>query len=330
MPSLTSRSSLKIALIADDITRECLAQECRILSVTPWNAAAVLKLWRPDLLFVESVWRGRWDQWRRKIAAYPGSENADLARIVTEARKARIPAVFWNREDGVHFERFIESARLFDHVFTVDENMEPLYRARLGEGAKIGVLMFAAQPRLHAPAAGEPLRRAAFVGSYGGSVHPARRAWQDMMTQAAQGVGLTVYDRNSDRRDADRRYPAHPWVDLRKGVAHAQTAAIYRSHALNLNVNTITDSRTAFSRRLVEILACGGYAVTNATPAARALFGEYCAVVDDADSAQALFDRVAREGLSPREREAARAGAAEVLARHTWSRRLDQILEAIS
>lgn len=320
----------KIALIADDVTRTCLSQECQVLSITPWNYAAVLTFRRPDLLFVESAWRGRWGSWRYRIASYPEfpeRTNRSLARVVAAARDAGIPAVFWNREDGVHFDRFIGSARLFDRVLTVDRTMVPRYRELLPAGARVDVMMFAAQPAFHFPTGEEPARRAAFVGSYSQHIHFARKAWQDKMFQAAEEIGLTVYDRNSDRRSGTYRYPARPWIEVRNAVPHTRTGDIYRSHAVNLNVNTITDSPTAFSRRLVEILASGGYMLTNSTQAVREHFQDFCAATDDVEEARSLFARIASEGLSRQQREQARAGADHVKAHHTWRHRLAQLME---
>jgi spore maturation protein CgeB len=330
MQAKPPHASLKLALITDNLTHECLAHECRVMSVTPWNWRAVFRFWKPDILFVESTWRGRWDAWRYRIASYPDvpeRNNRLLARVVQGARDAHIPAVFWNREDGVHFDRFIGSACLFDRVLTVDEAMIPRYREQLAPGARVDVMMFAAQPAIHAPADIEPERRAAFVGSYSRQVHPERRVWQDAMFDAAEAIGLAVYDRNSSRRPDHYRFPDHPWIEVRKAISHARTAEVYRTHAVNLNVNTIADSPTAFSRRLVEILASGGFALTNPTPAVTRLFADYCAVTDDAGEARELFARVAREGLSTREREQARAGVDYVRSHHSWRHRIDQIME---
>ena len=116
-----------------------------------------------------------------------------------------------------------------------------------------------------------------------------------------------------------------PWIEQRTAIAHHATADVYRRYAASLNINTIERSPTAFSRRLVEILASGGLAVTNPTCAVEQLFAEYCTVVRTHEEARALFARLAREGRSRREREMVRAGAAHVLGAHTWRHRLAQI-----
>ena len=71
---------LKVALIADELTRSCLAFECQVRDLTPLNAHWVLKFWKPDLLLVESAWEGRGNAWKYKIAAYPDRPDGGRAR----------------------------------------------------------------------------------------------------------------------------------------------------------------------------------------------------------------------------------------------------------
>jgi spore maturation protein CgeB len=284
-------------------------------------------------LLVESAWLGYGGRWRYKIAAYPETlsrNNLELKHLVKSARDRNIPTVFWNKEDGVHFDRFIDSASLFDVVLTVDENCIPRYRERLGPNVKLGVMPFAVQPAIHHPKAEAPhLRRACFVGSYSHHIHDRRRQWQDMMFGVAEPMGLRVYDRNSDRKAKHYRYPALPWMTVRKGVPYEKTADIYRKHMVSLNVNTIEDSPTMFSRRLIEIVACGGFAVTNPSPAVDRFFKDYVKVVRNAAECQELIKRVAKDGWSKQERERALAGADYVLKHHTWKHRLKQIAELV-
>jgi len=322
---------LTLGLVSDELTRTCLAHECRVLDLTPANCEDVLWRQRPDLVFVESAWAGTGNRWKYRVAAYPGHperNNADLARLVATARDLRIPTVFWNKEDGVHFERFIDSARLFDVILTVDSNCIPRYRAQVPAGVQVAPLPFAVQPALHHFTGIDPRREGAcFVGSYSQHIHDARRERQDMLLEtAAATLGLTVHDRNSDRRGAHYRYPEFPGLRVRPKVPHERTAAVYRSHLVSLNVNTIEDSETMFSRRLIEILACGGLAVTTPALAIEHLFKDFCHVVRSRDEAQALFERLAREGYLPRERDMMEAGARHVVRHHTYAQRLETIV----
>jgi spore maturation protein CgeB len=335
-------SRLNLALIADELTSACLEHVCTVRHLTPTNAHRVLAQQRPDLLFVESAWQGQRKAWKFGIAAYPdhpARNNADLARTVALARGMGIPTVFWNKEDDVHFDRFIASALLFDHIFTVDERCVPRYRAALetslgAEAAArvtVAPLMFAVEPSLHRPAEQTQQRQGScFVGSYGWHVHDLRRERQDMLLgAAARTLGLSIYDRNSDRKGGHYRYPDWPAMRVHDKVAHRRTCAVYQQHLVSLNINTVEGSATMFSRRLIEIIASGGLAVTTPSLAVDALFKDYCHVVAQADEATALFERIARDGYNARDREMMAAGAEHVLARHTYTQRIETVLAAV-
>lgn len=326
-------ANLKLALIADNLTRECLARECRVMSVMPWNYAAVFKFWKPDILFVESAWQGWRNTWKYKIAEYPDypkRNNLALQKVVSYAKDRGIPTIFWNKEDSVHFDRFIKSAALFDYIFTVDENAIPHYQAIIGPSIPVNTLMFAVQPALHSFSGFNfKFNRANFAGSYSRHIHERRRMWQYMLLETASSeMGLTVFNRNSGRKWSTYRYPDLSGMEIKPVVSYKKTAAIYKDYCVSLNVNTIEDSATMFSRRLIEILACGGIAVTSPAKSVDAMFKDYCHIVNSAEKARELFNRL-KYGPSPDDMERARAGAEYVLREHTWSNRLKQICEAV-
>jgi spore maturation protein CgeB len=325
-------ASLKVALVADEATRLALEHECRVAHVTPWHYRYVFKHWKPDLLLVESAWQGRWNSWKYGIAAYPdhaGRSNRRLRAMVSTAKELGIPCIFWSKEDGVHFERFSASASLFDAIFTVDENSVPRYRELVRANVPVNVLMFAVQPAIHHRNGVEAGTdgRGCFLGSYSRHIHPRRRERQEMLFQAANKTGLVVYDRNSNRLSRIYRYPKIQGLEVRRRVRHKKTAATYAAHRFALNVNTVDDSPTMFSRRLIEIMASGGLAVTTPALSVSKNFGDLCHVVDTVEEAQFLFDRL-HQGWTLQDREMVRGACDHVHQHHTWAHRLQQIADA--
>ena len=325
---------LSIALVADELTTACLSVQCKVLKVTPFNYKWVLSFQRPDILFVESAWSGHRGAWKFKIAAYPDrfrASNKKLRKVVAYARERGIPTVFWNKEDGVHFNRFIDSARLFEHIFTVDENCIVKYRAVVDANTTVNTLMFPVQTATHNfQGFNFKFHRANFVGSYSHRIHDRRREWQNLMFQACgeAGLGLTIFDRNSDRKSENYRYPGTMGLEICPAVPHEETAAIYNNYLVSLNVNTIEDSASMYSRRVVEVLACGGILITNPTPAIEKYFKEYCHYVHDHPQAVEMLRRF-KSGPSKDDLERAEAGARYVLAEHTWAHRLKDILTVL-
>ena len=327
-------NKLRVAVIADELTMACLSRECDAISLTPLNYWWVIRFWKPDLVFVESAWRGRWRSWAYKIATKPTAETLDtssLRRVVEFARDRGVPCIFWNKEDSVHFKRFCNSAALFDYVYTVDENCIGRYRRILPPGSFVGVLPFPIQTSVHNFQGHEFKHHSAnFVGSYSHHVHDRRREWQNLMFTACANAGmkLTVYDRNSRRFSSKYRFPENANIVVKPAVGHEETADIYRNYLVSLNVNTIEDSPSMYSRRLVEILACGGIALTNPTPAVEKYFKEYCHIVENLDHTTELLRRLSR-GPEQRDLDMARAGAEYVSRTHTWTQRLEEVCKVV-
>jgi len=174
---------------------------------------------------------------------------------------------------------------------------------------------------------------ACFTGSYYTRILTERRRYLDMIfaacTQAS--MPLNVFDRNHNRmsRHFEFRFPSHSHVVMHPSVSHRLTASVYKAYVASVNVNSVSDSSTMYSRRLLEILACGGIAVTNPSAAVTHHFKHYCHVVENADQAVELLGRL-RHGPSVEDKERAAAGAAYVRDHHTWAHRLRLMADVVN
>lgn len=328
---------IKIALISDELTFTSLKsmKDVEVVPITLKNAKRVFHFFRPFLFIVESAWFGHQEAWRYQIASYPGypERNNDNLRIVVElARYYNIPTVFWNKEDGAHFHRFIKTAALFDYVLTVDINMLPFYRKNLTNFVKIGALPFAISSKIHYSFPNFHLmsksNKSLFIGSYSQHIHESRKKWQDIFFKAASNHGLVIYDRNSNRKSEYYRYPDLPNLQVKNAVPYYQTGSIYRKFNHCLNVNTVENSSTMFSRRLIEIMACGTLAVTNPSVSVSYLFNNMCEVVSTQEEANDLLIQLSY-GLTNQQKEMCQYASEHVLKYYTYETWLDRIKEFV-
>lgn len=328
---------LKMALVTDAFTADCLSVECRVRILTPRNYREVIEEWKPDLVFVESAFHGADGSWRYRVARQPawlriGPPKAIL-RLVELAQVRGVPTVFWNKDDGAFFDDFIEAARVFDYVFTTDQNRVADYRRHLPAHVPVHTLSMPYQPVFH-HFTGFHFGRleACFTGSYYRRILSERRGFLDMIfgACATTKLPLNVYDRNHDRlsRLFEFEYPRHAQLRIHERVPHRRTAEVYKQHVISVNVNSVTRSATMYSRRLLEILACGGIAVTNPSLAVEHNFQDFCHVVKSAEQTGELFARL-RRGPSADDLARAEAGAAYVRQHHTWAHRLRDVCAVV-
>lgn len=329
---------LKIALVADVFTSESLSLECRIKALTPKNYTEIFRFWRPDIVFIESAFHGKNGSWRYELAKQPPllrlTKPTAIYRLVASAKDHGIPTVFWNKDDGAFFNAFIDVARCCDHVFTTDSRCVPRYRRLLPQSATVDTLPIPYQPAFH-NFTGFDFKHndACFAGSYYRRILNKRRRFLDMIFAACEEtpMPLHVFDRNHHRFSHffEFRYPRHGQLQLHRGVSYRKTARLYKEHTISLNVNSVTGSETMFSRRLLEILACGGIAVTNPSRAVEKYFRDYCHVVTTREEATELLARL-KFGTSKEDRERAESGADYVRKTHTWEHRLERMGEIVN
>jgi spore maturation protein CgeB len=324
---------LKIALVTDYFTADCLSAECRVRAMTPSNFREVISHWKPDLVLVESAFHGVDGSWRYELARQPKllrlTKPKAIFSLVEYAKKAGIPTVFWNKDDGPYFDAFIEVAKVFDHVFTTDEDCLDRYRQQLPKHVPVDTLIMPFQPAFHSFTGFDFKRNeVCFTGSYYRRILNERRRFLDMIFESCErnDLPVNVFDRNHDRLSHrfEFRFPKTGQMRLHGKVAHRETASVYKSHLVSINVNSVTSSETMFSRRLLEILACGGIAVTNPSRAVERHFLDFCHVVNNDEETRDLFARL-RHGPSQDDLDRAEAGASYVREHHTWAHRLEQI-----
>ncbi|SDC67554.1 CgeB family protein [Paraburkholderia lycopersici] len=328
---------LKIALVTDYFTADCLSAECRVRVMTPANYRDVIGNWKPDFVLAESAFHGVDGSWRYELAKQPKmlrlTKPKAIFSLVEYAKQAGVPTVFWNKDDGPFFEAFIDVAKAFEYVFTTDEECLDRYRQHVPEQVRVDTLVMPFQPAFHSFTGFNFTRNeVCFTGSYYRRILNERRRFLDMVFEICERneLPLNVFDRNHDRLSHrfEFRFPTSSQVRLHGKVAHRKTASIYKSHLVSINVNSVTSSETMFSRRLLEILACGGIAVTNPSRAVDRHFRNFCHVVNSYDETRDLFARL-RHGPSQEDLDRAEAGAKYVRENHTWAHRLEQICAVV-
>lgn len=313
--------SLRVAAVLDAFSYESLAPECELVALTPEDWADRIREHHPHMLLVESAWLGRDGEWQGQVERAPKI----LRSLVASCRAAGIPTIFWNKEDPVHFEAFIETAGLFDHVLTTDASSIPRYR-RILRKASVGLLPFGFQPRTHHPIGDEERRPASvFAGAWYGNMPDRCADFQAVADPLALAGPLVIHDRHDDKGAPHQRFPSRFHGSVRSKVSYAETASLYRSYRIGINLNTVKQSPSMFARRVLEMIGCNVSVYGNFSLAVRMLLGELTVSTDDAD---ALLAHAWEELRSPNEerfRDRRLVALRKVLSQHTWAHRLQVI-----
>lgn len=316
----TNVRATRVAAIMDEFTVHSFAPECDLLELSLGNYLQELEDFEPSLIFLESAWRGKDDEWGNKVA----QTAAPVREIIAWANSRQVPVVLWNKEDPVHYSTFLNTAKLVDHVFTTDIDCVQKYKSDLGHD-QVHFLPFACQPYLHNPL--ELYRRhpgLCFAGAYYRRYPERTRDLESFMARVPEFKPIEIFDRNFGKTDEQYAFPKNYRDYIVGTLASSEIDLAYKGYEFSINLNSVKESQSMFARRVYELLASNTTVVSNYSRGLELMFGDI-PVISDSGSAVVEELRSTGDGYEGRKRRL--AGLRKVMSEHTYTHRLAYILD---
>lgn len=315
----------RIAAITDEFTHGALLGSCDIQQVEIVGWREQLEAFRPELLFVESAWHGNQGQWTRKVS-HP---SAELHAVLDWCRENGVATAFWNKEDPVHFDTFINTARHFDHVFTTDLDCVPRYKTRLRHD-RAYLLPFWGQPRRHNPVETYQRKEAfCFAGAYYVR-YPERQRDFDTLIQALGSLApVEIFDRNHGKDDPNYMFPEGYAGLIQGGLPYSDIDRAYKGYAFGLNLNSVKQSQTMFARRVFDLMLSNTHVVSNYSRGLRLLFGDLVTSTDDGTELQRKLRPFLVDGQVSYRRLHRLAALRKVMLEHSAEHRLGYVFSKV-
>lgn len=295
---------LNVACILDVFSYRCFGYELNLFPVDLNNWKSVIDNNSIDMFLCESAWDGNDGAWRGMFINWDTGDTIKqrpLLDLLNYLDECKIPKVFYNKEDPVNFDNFIGLAkRFFDNlscVVTTDEDVVAKYK---GMGCtNITAFPFCCQPVLHNPAnrKTDSNMTILFPCTYYAVKYPER--CQEMRSMIDKHItNIDIYDRQflynkmilqiGDNTTVNYyRFPAKYTSRIKGMLDYEQVLQLYKSYRCVMNVNTVTDSPTMFSRRVMEAAASGTTLISNKSDGMKRILGDDVFVWDvpkDADN----------------------------------------------
>lgn len=319
-----SRTRLRIAAVMDEFTFHSYDPECDLLQLHPDTCVQQLAEFTPDLLFIESAWKGLEGLWQTKI-----SNNGPEINACLEWCKANnVPTLFWNKEDPVHFSTFIPLAQQVDYVFTTDIDCIPKYKQAIGHD-RVYLLPFAAQPKTHNPIELFERKDAFnFAGSYYLRYPERQRDFAALIDTVKTFKPVDIYDRNFDNPHPHYTFPDAYKAMILGRLPFEEIDKAYKGYRYGINMNTIKQSQTMFARRVFELLASNTVVVSNFARGVRLLFGDLVVASDEATQLHRRLQDICNDDVAYRKLRL--MGLRKVMMEHTYAHRLSYIRAKLS
>jgi spore maturation protein CgeB len=146
------------------------------------------------------------------------------------------------------------------------------------------------------------------------------------LLQAASKHGLDIYDRNYGTGTFS--FPTEYQASIKGGLPYNKLCDEYRRYRIFLNVNSVKDSPTMFSRRIFELMASGTPVVsTYAKGIENLIEPDIVWMVHDQKEADEAIHTLMSDDAEWQRRSL--AGIREVFEKHTYAHRLNMIFECM-
>lgn len=278
--------TVRVATIMDEFTWRSFAPEGDMLQLTPEGWADELQSFQPELLFVESAWRGKDDLWTNSLCKRPKA----LEGIVHWCREHTVPSIFWNKEDPIHFNTFLPIVDIFDVIFTYDFDCVARYKYFLKHN-NVYFLPMAAQPRQFNPIERYERKDAfCFAGSYYVRYPERTKDLDDFIKYFPEYKPVDIYDRQHGKEDQNYAFPEQFTPFIQGGLPYDQIDKAYKGYSVAINLNSIKQAQS-LARRVYELLACNTVIVSNFSRGVRTQVGD---LVIMSDSGKEIVDRLRR------------------------------------
>ncbi|MGX9935247.1 glycosyltransferase [Advenella kashmirensis] len=316
--------NLRMACIMDEFTFHSFKDECDLFQIRPETWKVELAEKKPDILFLESAWKGVEEVWAKKISDI----SQEVIELIDYCKANKIPVVFWNKEDPFHFGRFLPIAKRVDIVFTTDVDCIEKYKFEVGHD-RVYLLPFAAQPASHNPIEYFERKDAfSFAGSFYLRYPERQRDFDNIYDVGQELKSVDIYDRNFENPHPHLKFPEKYDASIVGCLPVDEIDKAYKGYKFGINMNTIKYSQTMFARRVYELMASNTIVVSNFSRGLRTLFGD---LVVSSDARSELMQRLKK--LCEDEvyyRKFRLLGLRKVLSEHTYSHRLAFMLSKIT
>ena len=331
MKTIKDLKDLRIATIMDEFTFHSYQHEANLLRLSANNWKNEVISFMPHFLLIESSWHGNNGDWTKKVAYVTEEKHQEIKDLVYLAKSLSIPVVFWNKEDPVHYDHFIHTAKLCDYVFTTDRDRVEDYKSACNH-ENVDVLQFAAQPRTHNPTKiqKERVEGISFAGSYY-ALREERSNDMNRLFKASIPHNLYIYDRNYEYTKIGEKmnflFPEEFREYILGSLPFYQIDKAYKGYKYMININTVKTSPTMYARRVYEGLASGTPIISNYSLGMMNQFGD---IIGASESEEELLNYLENLENNPDEyNKVKQLGIRRVLTEHTYEHRLLQITNTL-
>lgn len=313
--------SYNILTIFGENSKTCFKSEFNLISADATSFEAQLDQQDIDIVFVENVCNTTDKIWRFSRSELNSEYGASFKALLKACKEKDIPTVFWNKDDPANYDMFIDAAKLFDYVFTVDDSLISQYKRDVGHG-RVYLLRLAAQEKLHFPQL-EGVRngRVAFPGHWNDNDSPiCADPLETLLDYPFQKGILDIYDGHllSDKYKES----------IFTAVSYDETKEkIYKKYSAMISTHAPDFSGALLAEKFYELCGCAVPVISPPISLLQNEFGDIVQVVSSKEESQRKVDELLGNDIYAL--KVAARGVRFVHSNNTYRHRFSELLSRI-
>ena len=213
------------------------------MSISDWKAL-IANPPTAKFFLIESVWQNFYHEGH--------SIKHQLPLLLDALKQKKIPIVFWNKEDPLHFNRFLPFALKSDLLLTSDRDCISRYYAA-GFLGKIQCLPFPVQPKIHREYyPKDPNKKVFFAGRYTDQHSERIQTYENFLKPAIQSGLVDIFARKTRYVD-ESSWPEEAKFAIVGSLAYEELIREYTKYTIGLSISSVPNSVSMFPRRVVEM-----------------------------------------------------------------------------
>lgn len=309
--------SFNILCVFDKFSYECFKYEANLIPLDKKEWKKQIIFYKPDIFLCESAWKS--------VGSLLNLSNIEFISLIQKinsyCKENSIPTVFWNKEDNINYNLFINIAQYFKYIFTTDERCIVNY-IKDTKNYNVYCLEFATQPKIHNPENNNRIKDIFFAGSWvrrnNERINYCKYLFESIYYNSL--YDFDIYDRNHNKHNS---FPVK--YKTERSVNYTDLCNLSKKYKIMLNVNQVSKSNTMFSRRVYEGMGAGCVIISSPSEGIKNKFKEVFISNSSEETDKQLINLLDKEYLNKLSHDS----YTRVIKKENYKKRLEKIIDTV-
>lgn len=254
----------------------------------------------PEILFIESFWNGKNNTWTFREKE---TNEFFIEILIDKLKKFGTKIVFYNKEDPYHYKDFLWLAQYSDIIITVDKDKVCEYKEKFPNKKVIYNSFIINEKIFNAYSTETKIDKIYFAGNYYNNRFKKRKIFLNNLFNYIdeKNIEFEIIDRSYNISNTTFGFPKiYDKFIKTGGFSIIELNEYIKKFKYGINVNSITETNSFVSRRLLEHITLGKIMISNYSKAVERL-NNTSIIYSSNDDVLEIFEKIKNRKISDEE-----------------------------